>query len=138
MVNRVSVRSFIFVVRSRGEISKRFSRLDFYCVGVRRGSIAQCRTVNKTRGKITGETQNGLSSFLPPGSCGIPVCEGDNEEDIKGASLINGQSVSGEEGVLLAGTSVFVLDPGQTPCKYRTVLFIPYHRFLLHLPDNTA
>ncbi|XP_017756112.1 PREDICTED: uncharacterized protein LOC108547912 [Eufriesea mexicana] len=49
------------------------------------------------------------------GSCGIPVCEGDNEEDIKGASLINGQSVSGEEGVLLAGTSVFVLDPGQTP-----------------------
>ncbi|KAF3429634.1 hypothetical protein E2986_09966, partial [Frieseomelitta varia] len=64
---------------------------------------------------ITGETQNGLSSFPPPGSCGIPVCEGDNEEDIKGASLINGQSVSGEEGVLLAGTSVFVLDPGQTP-----------------------
>lgn len=60
------------------------------------------------------------------GSCGIPVCEGDNEEEIKGASLINGQSVSGEEGVLVAGTSVFVLDPGQTPCKYRTVLFSCY------------
>ncbi|XP_016921888.1 uncharacterized protein LOC108003857 isoform X1 [Apis cerana] len=49
------------------------------------------------------------------GSCGIPVCDDDNEEDIKGASLINRQSVSGEEGVLLAGTSVFVLNPGQTP-----------------------
>lgn len=63
---------------------------------------------------------------LHPGSCGIPVCDDDNEEDIKGASLINRQSVSGEEGVLLAGTSVFVLNPGQTPCKYRTsILFIP-------------
>lgn len=49
------------------------------------------------------------------GSCGTPICEGDTEEEIKAASLMNGQSVSGEEGVLLAGTSVFVLDPNQTP-----------------------
>lgn len=73
---------------------------------------------------------------LHPGSCGIPVCDDDNEEDIKGASLINRQSVSGEEGVLLAGTSVFVLNPGQTPCKYRTsILFIsPASCFYSPLP----
>lgn len=47
------------------------------------------------------------------GSCGTPVCEGDKEELIKGGSSTNGQSVSGEEGVLLAGTSVFVLQPGE-------------------------
>ncbi|KYQ56239.1 hypothetical protein ALC60_04853 [Trachymyrmex zeteki] len=47
------------------------------------------------------------------GSCGTPVCEGDKEELIKGGSSTNGQSVSSEEGVLLAGTSVFVLQPGE-------------------------
>lgn len=47
------------------------------------------------------------------GSCGIPVCEGDKEELIKGGSSTNGQSISSEEGVLLAGTSVFVLQPGE-------------------------
>lgn len=72
---------------------------------------------------------------LHPGSCGIPVCDDDNEEDIKGASLINRQSVSGEEGVLLAGTSVFVLNPGQTPCKYRTSTFhTPLPAFTPGLP----
>ncbi|XP_012216844.1 uncharacterized protein [Linepithema humile] len=47
------------------------------------------------------------------GSCGTPVCDGDKEETIKGGSSTNGQSVSSEEGVLLAGTSVFVLEPGE-------------------------
>ncbi|XP_011691370.1 PREDICTED: uncharacterized protein LOC105452176 [Wasmannia auropunctata] len=47
------------------------------------------------------------------GSCGTPVCEGDKEELIKGGSSTNSQSVSSEEGVLLAGTSVFVLQPGE-------------------------
>ena len=47
------------------------------------------------------------------GSCGTPMCEGDKEELIKGGSSTNGQSVSSEEGVLLAGTSVFVLQPGE-------------------------
>lgn len=51
------------------------------------------------------------------GSCGTPVCEGDKEELIKGGSSTNGQSVSGEEGVLLAGTSVFVLQPGEKRSK---------------------
>lgn len=75
-----------------------------------------------------------LSPPPHPGSCGIPVCDDDNEEDIKGASLINRQSVSGEEGVLLAGTSVFVLNPGQTPCKYRTSTFhIPASCFYSYL-----
>ena len=41
------------------------------------------------------------------------MCEGDKEELIKGGSSTNGQSVSSEEGVLLAGTSVFVLQPGE-------------------------
>lgn len=56
---------------------------------------------------------NGMKIFMLAGSCGIPVCEGDKEELIKGGSTTNGQSVSGEEGVLLAGTSVFVLKPGE-------------------------
>lgn len=47
------------------------------------------------------------------GSCGTPICEGDKEELVKGGSSTNGLSVSGEEGVLLAGTSVFVLKPGE-------------------------
>lgn len=51
------------------------------------------------------------------GSCGTPVCEGDKEELIKGGSSPNGQSVNGEEGVLLAGTSVFVLQPGEKRSK---------------------
>lgn len=51
--------------------------------------------------------------FTCLGSCGTPVCEGDKEELVKGGSSTNGQSVSSEEGVLLAGTSVFVLQPGE-------------------------
>ncbi|XP_046421223.1 uncharacterized protein LOC124180149 isoform X1 [Neodiprion fabricii] len=50
------------------------------------------------------------------GSCGIPVCDGDPPDSVKGGLQPNaGQSVAGEEGVLLAGTSVFVLDPGVSP-----------------------
>ncbi|KMQ90793.1 hypothetical protein RF55_9413, partial [Lasius niger] len=56
--------------------------------------------------------------FTCLGSCGTPVCEGDKEELIKGGSSANGQSVSGEEGVLLAGTSVFVLQPGEKRGRY--------------------
>lgn len=49
------------------------------------------------------------------GSCGVPVCDDDPDEGIKGGSTINGQNVVGEEGSLLAGTSVYVLDPGEKP-----------------------
>lgn len=45
------------------------------------------------------------------------MCDGDKEELVKGGSSTNGQSVSGEEGVLLAGTSVFVLQPGEKRSK---------------------
>lgn len=55
------------------------------------------------------------------GSCGTPVCEGDKEELIKGGTSTNGQSVSGEEGVLLAGTSVFVLQPGEKRSKQNSL-----------------
>ncbi|XP_074101237.1 uncharacterized protein LOC141528861 [Cotesia typhae] len=48
------------------------------------------------------------------GSCGISVCEGEDDLGLKGPPG-NRQSVLGEEGILLAGTSVFVLNPGETP-----------------------
>ncbi|XP_024936824.1 uncharacterized protein LOC107263726 isoform X2 [Cephus cinctus] len=44
-------------------------------------------------------------------SCGVPICDDDEDTGIKGAST-TGQNVAGEEGILLAGTSVFVLHPG--------------------------
>ncbi|KAK0177322.1 hypothetical protein PV328_001390 [Microctonus aethiopoides] len=51
------------------------------------------------------------------GSCSLPICEGDAEFGTKthSDSTSVGQSVMGEEGVILAGTSVFVLNPGETP-----------------------
>ncbi|XP_012270810.1 uncharacterized protein LOC105694571 isoform X2 [Orussus abietinus] len=49
------------------------------------------------------------------GSCGSPACDGDAASGVKDASSSVGQSVAGEEGVLLTGTSVFVLEPGETP-----------------------
>ncbi|KAL2742516.1 hypothetical protein V1477_010145 [Vespula maculifrons] len=49
------------------------------------------------------------------GSCGIPMCEDDKDEGVKGGSAIGGQNVVGEEGILLAGTSVYVLEPGEKP-----------------------
>lgn len=50
-------------------------------------------------------------------SCGTPICKGDKTISIKG-DISKEQNVVGEEGVLLAGTSVFVLDPGETPSKF--------------------
>ncbi|KAK0180727.1 hypothetical protein PV327_003081 [Microctonus hyperodae] len=51
------------------------------------------------------------------GSCSPPICEGDTEFGTKfhSDSTSIGQSVMGEEGVILAGTSVFVLNPGEMP-----------------------
>ncbi|XP_043285999.1 uncharacterized protein [Venturia canescens] len=48
------------------------------------------------------------------GSCGTPICDGDDETSgVKGAGTTPiGQNVAGEEGTLLAGTSFFVLLPG--------------------------
>lgn len=75
------------------------------------------------------------STFPCLGSCGTPVCEGDKEELIKGGSSTNGQSVSGEEGVLLAGTSVFVLKPGEKRGKrtLRTLTVYSYIRCYLDI-----
>lgn len=64
------------------------------------------------------------------------MCEDDKDEGVKGGSAIGGQNVVGEEGILLAGTSVYVLEPGEKPSKLfsrsssnlkRLKFFSPYH-----------
>ncbi|XP_043461210.1 uncharacterized protein LOC122497890 [Leptopilina heterotoma] len=47
------------------------------------------------------------------GTCSTPVCEGDDDFLIKGFS--KGQTTADEEAVLVASTSVFVLEPGEPP-----------------------
>ena len=56
------------------------------------------------------------------GSCGTPICEGDDDAlGVKGSGNTQiGQAVAGEEGILLAGTSFFVLQPGD-PRKSRKI-----------------
>lgn len=49
------------------------------------------------------------------GNCGNNLCDGDENLGIKTIGSSNGQNILEEEGVLLASTSAFVLNPGDTP-----------------------
>lgn len=63
-------------------------------------------------------------------SCGEPVCDGEeNAVAIKSSNFAKGQTVREEEAVLHAGTSVFVLNPGDSPSEYKNSFCVMHFFF---------
>lgn len=64
--------------------------------------------------------------FLFAESCGETVCDA-NDENAIALKGVKGQSTSREEEAILhAGTSVFVLKPGDMPSKLNTFVYYLY------------
>lgn len=63
-----------------------------------------------------------LCVYIFLGSCPEPECADDNIETLQNLQNREGRdrdlSSETEEGTLMASTSVFVLEPGASPCKY--------------------